>query len=124
MKRFKNIVYIAIFSFVWLYHMNFQQMAYAEDSLGEGIDCTDVSVDYLENSMLTKEERIRLMDKAFFQSLNKFELCQEAKKMAAAGGGGSVGGSGGGRVGVILWGCDFGDFGVSFAATVARRYTR
>jgi len=73
--------------------MNFQQLAYAVDSLGDGIDCTDVSVDYLENSTLTKEERIRLMDKAFFQSLNKFELCQEAKKIAAAAGGG--GGSGG-----------------------------
>jgi hypothetical protein len=96
LKRFKNIVHIVICSFIWLFHMNFQQLAYAVDSLGEGIDCTDVSVDYLGNSTLTKEERIRLMDKAFFQSLNKFELCQEAKKMAAAAGGGSAGGSSGG----------------------------
>lgn len=99
MKSFKHIVYIAICGFVWHCLSNFQPMAYAEDSLGEGIDCTDVSVDYLENSTLTKEERIRLMDKAFFQSLNKFELCQEAKKMAAAAGGGNAGngaGAGGG----------------------------
>jgi hypothetical protein len=96
LKRFTNIVHIVICSFIWLFHMNFQQLAYAVDSLGDGIDCTDVSVDYLENSTLTKEERIRLMDKAFFQSLNKFELCQEAKKMAAAAGGGSGSGSGGG----------------------------
>jgi hypothetical protein len=92
LKSFKRIVYIAICSFTWHCCNYIQPMAYAEYSLGEAIDCTDVTVDYLENSTLTKEERIQLMDKAFFQSLNKFELCQEAKKMAGAAGGGNVGG--------------------------------
>lgn len=94
MKIFKHIVYIALCSLIWHCFYCFQPMAYAEDSLGEGIDCTDVSVDYLENSTLTKEERILLMDKAFFQSLNKFDFCQKAKKMAATPGGGGGGGTG------------------------------
>lgn len=100
MERFKYIVYIAICSLGWHWLIFFQSTAYAEESLSDTFDCTDVSVDYLEDSSLTQEERLRLMDKAFFQSLNKFELCQEAKKMAKAsggsnGGGGSGGGSGG-----------------------------
>lgn len=96
MKGYKHIIYIAVCSFTGLYHLYFQQPAYAEGTLGEAIDCTDVRVDYLENPTLTKEERIRLMDTAFFQSLNKFELCWEAKKMVGAVGDGDGNNGGGG----------------------------
>jgi hypothetical protein len=69
----------------------------AQGSLDEGIDCTDVKVNYVDNPNLTREERLRLMDKAFFESLNRFELCQAAKdkaRAAAAGGGGYGGDEG------------------------------
>lgn len=96
MKSPKVLVYIVICSCV-CQHYIFQPVAYAEESLGESIDCTDVSVDYSDDSTLTREERLRLMDKAFFESLNKFELCQSAKKKAgAAGAAGGGAGSGGG----------------------------
>jgi hypothetical protein len=52
------------------------------ESIGESIDCTDVSVDFSDSPDLTREERLALMDKAFYESLNKFELCQAAKEMA------------------------------------------
>lgn len=71
--------------FIW------NSLANAEGSLEESIDCTDVRVDYVDNPNLTREERLRLMDKAFFESLNRFERCQAAKEKAkavAAGGGG------------------------------------
>jgi hypothetical protein len=55
---------------------------FAAGSLEETIDCTDVRVDYADNPNLSREERLRLMDKAFYESLNKFELCQAAKKSA------------------------------------------
>lgn len=97
MKEFKHIIYIAVCSFAWHYFIFFQPNAYAEDP-GDTFDCTDVNVDYLEDSTLTREERLRLMDQAFLQSLNKFELCQLAKKMAAAAGAGAgiANGNGGG----------------------------
>jgi hypothetical protein len=64
-------------------------------SLGEAIDCTEVRVDYVEDPSLTREERLRLMDQAFFQSLSKFELCQAAAraktKSAGINGGGEDG---------------------------------
>lgn len=106
MKGFKYIVHIALSLFVWQYTIITQPVAYAAESLGDSLDCTDVSVDYQKDSSLTREERLRLMDKAFFQSLNKFELCQRANRMAtaaatAAGGsdGGANGGNGGGSGG-------------------------
>lgn len=75
-------------------------VALSETSLGETIDCTEVSVDFLDDLNLTREERIMLMDKAFFESLNKFELCQAAKAMTAStsssAGGGAAGSAGGG----------------------------
>jgi hypothetical protein len=99
LKGFKHIVYIAVCSFVWHYFVFFQPSVYAEESLGETFDCTDVSVDYLEDPTLTREERLRRMDQAFFQSVNKFELCQEAKKTAKAAGGAKGAANGGGNGG-------------------------
>ena len=58
--------------------------AAAQQSIGESIDCTDVSVDYKDNRALTREERLSLMDRALFESLDKFELCQAARAMAQA----------------------------------------
>lgn len=60
----------------------FQSTVYAQENLEASIDCSDVKVDYVDDPTLTREERIRLMDKAFYKSLNKFELCQSTKKMA------------------------------------------
>lgn len=72
----------------------FHQPAMAEESLGDSIDCTDVSIDYTDDPSLTREERLRLMDEAFVESLNRFELCQSAKKRTKAAGGGGTAGSG------------------------------
>ncbi len=71
------------------------------ESIGDSIDCTDVSVDFSDNPNLTREERLSLMDRAFFESLNKFELCQAAREMASssASGGGAGGAGAGGQAG-------------------------
>jgi hypothetical protein len=94
LKNSKVFVCIVFCSFI-LHGFISRPLAYAEASLGEAIDCTDVSVDYSEDSTLTREERLRLMDKAFFESLNKFELCQAAKEKAKAAGSGGADGGGG-----------------------------
>ena len=99
MKKIRYFVYIVVCCFSWLNFIFFLPGVYAEESFDDTVDCTDVSVDYLEDSTLTQEERLRLMDKAFFQSLNKFELCQEAKKIAKAAGGSNGGGGGSGAAG-------------------------
>ena len=80
MKNLKLFVHIAIYSFIW-YSIFPQPIAYAEDSFEETIDCTDVSIHYVDDPSLTQEERLQLMEKAFLESLNRFELCQELKEM-------------------------------------------
>lgn len=97
MKCSKVLIYIIFSSVVWQLFL-FRPNGFAEEgNLGDSIDCTEVSVDYSEDPTLTREERIRLMDKAFFESLNRFELCwKEKEKAKAAGGTGTGSGSGAG----------------------------
>lgn len=71
--------------FIWHFFI-FQSAVYAQESPGESIDCKDVQVDYADDPTLTREERIHLMDKAFYKSLDKFELCQSAKKRSETNG--------------------------------------
>lgn len=75
---------MAICSLVWQWPVSLILMVHAEDYIGDSIDCTDIRVDYVDDPSLTHEERLRLMDKAFLESLNKFELCRSAKEAAAA----------------------------------------
>jgi len=96
-KCSKALIYVIFSSVVWQLVI-FQPNSFAEEgNLGNSIDCTEVSVDYSEDPDLTREERIRLMDKAFFESLNRFELCwKEKEKAKAAGETGAGSGSGAG----------------------------
>jgi hypothetical protein len=87
------IAYMAVCCFGLIFFV-IQPAAYAQENAGESIDCTDVTVDYEDDLTLSREERLRLMDEAFFQSLNKFEQCQSAKKMAETGGVAGGGGKG------------------------------
>ena len=56
-------------------------------SIGAADDCSDISVDFDQNSNLTEQERINLMDRALLRSLNKYERCQMAQERSAAAGG-------------------------------------
>lgn len=98
MKYSRALIYTIFSSVVWQLVI-FQPNGFAEEgNLGDPIDCTEVSVDYSEDPGLTREERIRLMDKAFFESLNRFELCwkeKEKAKVAGETGTGSGSGTGG-----------------------------
>lgn len=97
LKRMRIIFFTAMYGFVCNYFI-FQSAVYAQENLEASIDCTDVKVDYVDDPTLTREERIHLMDKAFYNSLHKFELCQSDRKMAgtngAKGGNGANGNSG------------------------------
>ena len=56
------------------------------------VDCTDISVDYVDEAALTPDEKIARMDRALFRSLSKFDLCavMNARSQSNSGGNGSV----------------------------------
>jgi hypothetical protein len=89
LKRLRIILFTVTYGFV-CHLFIFQPAVYAQENLEASIDCTDVRVDYADDPTLTREERIRLMDKAYYKSLNQFELCQSANKMAGTSDGGAT----------------------------------
>lgn len=46
-------------------------------------DCTNVSIDYVNDPTLTNAEKLALMDQALSRSLSKFDACQTAAENAA-----------------------------------------
>jgi len=65
-------------------------------NLGDANDCPNIAVDYANNPNLTQQEKIELMDKALFHSLNKYKGCQNIHT-SDAGGGKAGGGKAGDR---------------------------
>jgi len=55
-------------------------------SLSDANDCPNITVDYANNPNLTQQEKIELMDKALFHSLNKYKGCQNIHSRDAGGG--------------------------------------
>jgi len=48
---------------------------YAEETSAETVDCGKAEIRYSDSPELTRAERIALMEKAFFDSINRFESC-------------------------------------------------
>lgn len=70
--RAQYIIYALLFSYL----LSGFSSAQAQDAISAGIDCSDIDIDYVDNPELTRAEKIALMEKAFYDSLNKFELCK------------------------------------------------
>jgi hypothetical protein len=55
---------------------------------GVAYDCTDIKLNHEYDAALTREENLELMDRALFQSLSKFDACQDNQANSSGGGGG------------------------------------
>jgi hypothetical protein len=69
----KCMIFIRIFFVFALYISTFS--SHADESIGASIDCSDVSINYTDNPDLSQSERIEAMNNAFYDALNRFELC-------------------------------------------------
>ncbi|MDX8392164.1 MAG: hypothetical protein R8K53_06325 [Mariprofundaceae bacterium] len=97
--RLKTNIHIALFAFVLFAaaHASAQPLEqHKNSSIGASNDCSDISVDYVSDPNLTRQENIERMDQALFQSLSKYEGCQNASTAAGGGGGSASGGAAGG----------------------------
>ena len=56
----------------------------ADEALSSSIDCSNVSINFADNPEWTRSERIGAMDKAFFDSVNRFELCNLSNQSSAS----------------------------------------
>lgn len=49
---------------------------HADQSPDTSIDCSSVNVDFTENPEWTRQEKIKAMNKAFYESVQRFQVCQ------------------------------------------------
>ena len=82
-------------------------------------DCTEINIQYQYDGTLTREEFIKTMDAAFFESLNKFDACQASLMNSSAGASGSSGTSGMGAEGFSENGGDGSDGGSGASSAAA-----
>ena len=57
----------------------------APGSTKSSIDCSEVTIDYVEDPTLTREEKIAVMDEALSRSLSKFEFCETSRQRSGSG---------------------------------------
>jgi len=72
----KNILYAIILSFLFF----FSPVLIADEIISSSIDCTNIEIHYVDDAGLTREERLKKMNDAFYESLDQFELCQISLK--------------------------------------------
>ncbi len=77
--------------------LSFSAMVHAGQSLGSTIDCSDITIDYVDRPDMTRAERLEAMNRAFFESVNRFELCNLSNEIRNSSGASSsantIGGS-------------------------------
>ena len=57
----------------------------APGSTGSSVDCSEITIDYVDDPSLTREEKIAVMDEALFRSLSKFESCETSRQSSESG---------------------------------------
>jgi len=62
-----------VFLIIMLIAVNLQ--ASADEALGSTIDCSDVEIHFVDNPEWTHSERLEAMDRVFYESVDRFELC-------------------------------------------------
>ncbi len=56
----------------------------ADEALGSTIDCSEVAIDYVDRPDMTHSERLEEMDKAFYESVNRFGLCNLSNQSSSS----------------------------------------
>ncbi len=69
-------------------------MLVADDEKTAEPDCGQADIRYLDDPSLSRAERIKLMEKAFYNSINRFEACELANQSLSSSANNSGGGGG------------------------------
>ena len=56
----------------------------ADAALGSTIDCSTVEINYIDNPEWTHSERLEAMDRAFFESVDRFEFCNLSNQSSSS----------------------------------------
>jgi len=91
MNRINHIDLINKGFFLLVTLMCINSQTSADEALGSTIDCSEVAINYIDRPDLTSNERLEEMDKAFYESVNRFELCNLSNQSSSSSGSASAG---------------------------------
>ena len=84
MNRINHIDLINKGFFLLVTLMCVNSQSSADEALGSTIDCSEVAIDYVDRPDMTHSERLEEMDKAFYESVNRFELCNLSNQASSS----------------------------------------
>jgi hypothetical protein len=84
MARINYIYLINKGLFIVLTAISVNSQISADEALGSSIDCSEVAINYIDRPGMTRSERLEEMDKAFFESVNRFELCHLSNQSSSS----------------------------------------
>ena len=91
MNRINHIDLINKGFFLLVTLMCINSQTSADEALGSTIDCSEVAINYIDRPDMTPNERLEEMDKAFYESVNRFELCNLSNQSSSSSGPASAG---------------------------------
>jgi hypothetical protein len=84
MDRINHIYLINKGFFLIIMLMGIYSQSSADEALGSTIDCSEVAINYIDRPDMTQSEKLEAMDKAFFESVNRFELCHLSNQSSSS----------------------------------------
>jgi hypothetical protein len=84
MVRINHIYLINNGLFLILTALGVSSQTSADEALGSTIDCSEVAINYIDRPDMTHNERLEAMDRAFFESVNRFELCHLSNQSSSS----------------------------------------
>jgi hypothetical protein len=84
MDKFNRICLINKGFFLIVTLMGVNSQTSADEALGSAIDCSDVAINYIDRPDMTRSERLEAMNRAFFESVNRFELCNLSNQSSSS----------------------------------------
>lgn len=84
MNRINHIDLINKGFFLLVTLMCVNSQSSADEALGSTIDCSEVAIDYVDRPDMTYSERLEEMDMAFYESVNRFELCNLSNQASSS----------------------------------------
>ena len=84
MSRINHIYLINKGLFIIFTVIGVSYQVYADEALGSVIDCTEMEIIYIDRPDMTHSERLEAMDRAFYESVNRFELCNLSNQSSSS----------------------------------------
>lgn len=84
MDRFNHIHLAKTGALLVFFLLGLAPQVSADEALAANIDCSNVDINYVDNPEWTHNERLEAMNRAFFESVDRFEFCNLSNQSSSS----------------------------------------